>query len=105
MMRLGVIDANDQLIEADLGGTVFHIGLHWNQEGQLWTLSVRDLDRQILVSGIAVVPNWPLLRQIRAPELPPGEFGVSLRPGAGLDRGAFVRGDASLWYFPPEELA
>ena len=76
MMFLNVLDANDQLLEAELDGFAYHLGLSWNEAGQLWALSVRDLDRQLLVSGIRVVPLYPLLQQVRRPELPPGEIVV-----------------------------
>jgi hypothetical protein len=105
MTPIGLIDANDQIVEANLDGTTYHLGLSWNEEGQLWTLSVRDLDRQLLVSGIAVVPLSPLLRQVRRPTLPPGEIAVDAPAGAVLNRQSFVSGDAQLWYFSPEDLA
>jgi hypothetical protein len=104
MMVLGVIDANDQIIEADLDGTTYHVGLSWNEEGQLWTMSLRDLDQQILVSGIALVPLSPLLRQVRRPSLPPGELAIEAAPGSILDRQSFSSGRARLWYFSPEDL-
>ena len=62
-------------------------------------MSVRDLDRQLLVSGIRIVPLYPLLQQVRRPELPPGEIGVDCVPGYTLKRDSFARGDAALVVF------
>lgn len=105
MTPIAVIDANDQLIEVDLDGDVYNLGLSWNEEGQLWTMSLRDLDGVVLLSGIALVANWPLLRQVRRPELPPGEFAIVAPAGSRLDRQSFASGAATLWYFSPEDPA
>lgn len=105
MMALGVIDANDQLIEAQLDDAAYYIGLSWNEFGQLWTISVRDLNKQMLVSGICVVPLFPLLRQVRSPDLPPGEIGVDCASGTALDRRSFADGLATLWYLDADDMA
>lgn len=104
MMRLGVIDANDMLMEAQLDGRVYNVGLSWNQEGQLWTLSIRDLNFSILAAGIAVVQNYPLLFKIRQPEFPPGEFGVDAPSNIRLGRKSFVDGTANLYYLTAAEV-
>lgn len=104
MILIPVIDANDQLAEADLDGGAYYVGLSWNQEGGFWTLSVRDLAGEVLTSGIPLVADWPLLHQVRRPGHPPGEFAVWLKDGATLDRGAFLRGEAALFYLMAEDL-
>lgn len=103
-MRIGTIDANDMLIEAELDGKVYNIGLSWNEEGQLWTLSIRDLNLSILASGIGVVPNWPLLRQVRQPEFPQGEIAVDFPRGETLTRSSFTDGIATMFYLSPSDL-
>lgn len=105
MMRIGLIDANDMLAEVECDDRVFNIGMSWNEEGALWTMSVRDLNFSIIASGIAVVPNWPLLRQVRRPESPDGEFAVDAAPGARLGRQSFVTGAATLYYLSPIDIA
>jgi hypothetical protein len=105
MMFLNVLDANDQLLEAELDGLAYYLGISWNEAGQLWSLSVRDLDRQLLVSGIRVVPLYPLLQQVRRPELPPGEIVVDCAEGYTLKRDSFASGAAGLWYFDTVDLA
>ena len=39
MTPIGLLDANDQLVEATLTVFAFHLGICWNEAGQLWTLS------------------------------------------------------------------
>lgn len=105
MMQIGLIDANDQLVEAELDSDVYHLGLSWNEEGQLWTMSVRDLNRTLLISGIAVVPFALLLRQVRRPGLPSGDFAViTTTLGMRLVRSSFVDGTAALVYASLEDL-
>lgn len=105
MIALSPIDANDQLLSLDLDGTSYHFGLGWNEAGQLWTISIRDLNRQILVSGIRVVPLYPMLHQVRRPELPPGELCVDCSPGVTLTRTSFIDGTAAIWYFDVDDMA
>lgn len=105
MIRIPLLDENDQLLEADLDGEVYYIGFSWNQEAQRWTMSLRNLNRDVLVSGIAVLPLWPLLRQYRAAALPPGEFAVDCLPRKALNRSSFVDGTATLFYFDEQDMA
>lgn len=103
-MQVGMIDENDQLIEAELGDRVFNIGMSWNEEGQLWTMSLRDLNLELLASGIAVVSNHRLLEQVRRPEFPSGDFGVDFDPFKKMTRSSFVDGTARLYYFSRFDL-
>ena len=105
MIQLGIIDANDMLIEAELEDSVYNIGLSWNQEAQFWTLSIRDLNYSLLVSGIAVVPTFPLLNQIRRTYFPPGEIMVYSVNDKPIKRNSFVNGEASIIYFTADEMA
>ena len=100
-----MVDANDQLIECELDGGNYYIGMSWNEYGALWTMSVRDLNKQLLVSSIAVVPNFPLLRQVRRPEMPPGEFFVGAAADKALDRQSFLDNSAALIYFDATDIA
>jgi hypothetical protein len=104
MIELYPIDANDQIIEADLDGETYYVGLSWNETGRMWTLSLRNLGGEVLSSSIPAIPGWPLLYQVRHPSHPPGELCVYLRTDATLDRNAFVRGEASLLYVERVEL-
>ena len=104
MTPIPVGDFNDQMIEATLDGRSYHLTVSWNEEAQRWTMSVRNLDTDTLVSGIALVSAYPLLQQVRRAELPPGEFIVDAPPGATLDRAAFTTGATYLWYFSADDM-
>lgn len=105
MIRIGLIDENDQLSEAELDNRVFNIGMSWNEEAQFWTMSIRDLNLELLASGIAVIGNYPLLNQIRRTEFPGGELVVDIDPSKTITRSSFVDGTARLFYFSVDDLA
>ena len=104
---VGIIDANDQLIEAEFSGKTYYLGVSWNEEAQMWTMSLRNLDRQLLVGSIAMVPLYPLLRQMRRDDFPPGELiiAISGEQRQMLHRNSFKNGEAVLFYIEPEDLA
>jgi hypothetical protein len=104
---VGIIDANDQLIEAEFSGKTYYLGVSWNEEAHIWTMSLRNLDRQLLVGSIAMVPLYPLLRQMRRDDFPPGELiiAISGEYRQMLHRDSFKNGEAVLFYVEPEDLA
>lgn len=104
MMQIGLIDENDQLAEATLDDRVFNIGMSWNEEAQFWTMSIRDINLELLASGIAVVGNYPLLSQIRRIEFPEGELVVDVDPTKPITRTSFTDGTARLYYFTQFDL-
>lgn len=90
MIRLPVIDANDQLLEAELDGQVFFLRLSWNSEGEFWSLGLSDFERTVVLSGIRIVPDVNLLAMWRHLPIPRGELYALLMDET---RGDFVRGD------------
>lgn len=104
MILIPLIDANDQLVEARLDDKAYHLTVSWNEECGRWTMSVRDLNSDAMVSGIALVPSYPLLRQVRRVEMPPGEFLVDAPPASAMGRDAFASGSAYLWYLSRDDV-
>jgi hypothetical protein len=105
MTPISFIDANDQLVEADLDGTTYHLSLSWNEEGQAWAMGMRNLDLELLVSGVAVLPSTLLLSRVRRPSLPPGDIIVAAGPGVVLRRDSFASGAAAMFYLSPSDRA
>ena len=105
MIIISPIDANDQIIEADLDGSTYYLGLSWNQTAGFWTMSVRDLAGEYLASALPVVPFWPLMHQVRKATLPPGDIGVWTRDGSPPGRGSFADLTAVMVYFTAAEMA
>ena len=59
-----------------LDGREYVLRWRWVQRASRWALDLSSADGTLLVGGIRVAPNVPLLRDVRAgrPEMPPGEL-------------------------------
>lgn len=101
MFEIIPVDANDQVIEATLDDTVYFIGLSWNSTGELWTMSLRNGEGTLVISGLAVVINHPLTFGKRYLGMPKGELIVT---GTQPDRLSFIEGRAVLHYVPLADL-
>lgn len=96
----------------ELEGTTYVLEFSWNARGQLgaggcWFLSVLNQDDVVLVAGLAVVSNRPLLRRFHWIEgMPPGDlFAADLTetiPYAQYDQ---LGTDVRLVYFTAAEMA
>jgi hypothetical protein len=100
MIRIPVLDANDSLLEIELEGDVFFLRMSWNSEGEFWVLSLEDYAYNIIVAGVRVVPNVPLLEMFRHLALPSGEIYAVLLDATRQDllRTDFADGSAELIY-------
>ena len=106
MIAIRVADLNSQSIEVTLDDILFYIIVDWNQSGGYWTMSIRNSGYQTLVSNIFLAPNYPLLRQFKYSDLPPGELSVGsnrLRSGP-IPRDGFVSEKYQLIYMTEQEL-
>lgn len=90
-----------------LDGVTYILNFSWNARARSWYLDVQDSDGTPIVSGLAVVSNWPLLRRFKwNAALPGGELiatdltGTYDAPGY-TDLGTNV----PLYYFTADEVA
>jgi|SRR5580765_7125054 len=74
MFSLELVDVNSQAIEATLDDVLYYIIVNWNETAQAWEMGVRDSAYNLLVTGIRMVPEYPLLRQFKYTEVPDGEL-------------------------------
>lgn len=103
MLKINFIDAPDLVITLELELTRYYLRLLWNDEGDYWTLSIRNAENQFLVEGIKIVPRYPLLSNYHQPEMPPGEFIVICQNDV-LKRDDFKVGKATLVYMARNEF-
>ncbi|MFY3703204.1 phage baseplate plug family protein [Achromobacter dolens] len=106
MLQIPILDANDSLTEVELDGATFFLGLSWNSEAERWTLSIENAYNEVIVAGIAVVPDTPLLALYRHLAVPAGEL-VALAPDRrdAIDREALAAGKVALVYVEVAEVA
>jgi hypothetical protein len=106
MFKIPVLDANDSLTEIVLDEETYFLHLSWNSEGELWTLSIENAYNDVVVSGIVVVPDTPLLQRYRHLHMPAGDL-VAVTPDLRdtIGREALPSGDVALVYITAEELA
>ncbi|EHK65305.1 phage baseplate plug family protein [Achromobacter arsenitoxydans] len=106
MLKIPVIDSNDSLIEVELDGLTYFFQVSWNSEAEQWTLSIENAYNEVIVSGIAVVPDRPLLAWYRHLAVPPGEL-VALAPDRRntISREALPAGQVALIYVESAEVA
>lgn len=107
MFVLQMADQNSQAIEADLDDVVYYIVVNWNESGQAWEMGVRDSAYNLLVTGIRMVPMYPLLRQFKYAELPAGELIVhdyTLTQSKRIPRDGFMTERYMLVYYTREDL-
>lgn len=105
MIQIPVLNANDSLTEVELDGLTYFLRLSWNSEAELWVLSIENAYNEIIVAGIAVMPDTPLLGAYRHLEVPAGEL-VALVPDRRntVGRDALAAGDVVLIYVDAEDM-
>src|SRR5262245_60003859 len=58
-----------------LDGRDFLLSFAWNQREERWYLSIEDDVGDLLLAGLKLISNWPLLHAYQSdPRLPPGEL-------------------------------
>lgn len=106
MIVIPVPDANDSLTEVELDGITYFLRLSWNSEAELWSMAIENAYNEVIVAGICVVPDTPLLAGYRHLAVPAGEL-VALAPDRRdtVSRAALPAGDVALAYVNAEEVA
>lgn len=58
--------------EVTLDGAVYRLHIKWNHRAQHWSMDILDIDENVLVGGISLMVEYPLLFQYQYREIPPG---------------------------------
>lgn len=74
MIYIPPFDANDYVTECELDGEIYFIRMSWNSEGEFWVLGLEDYTHSVILQGVKVVPDLPLLSMFRHYNVPPGEL-------------------------------
>lgn len=105
MIVIPVPDANDSLTEVELDGITYFLQLSWNSEAEMWSMAIENAYNEVIVAGICVVPDTPLLAGYRHLAVPAGEL-VALAPDRRdtVSRAALPAGEVALAYVNAEEV-
>ena len=67
-----LVDTPSFEVECQLDGVLYVFAFRWNGRAEQWVFDLADATRDPIVSGIAVVVDFPLARRGADPRLPPG---------------------------------
>ena len=62
--------------EVSLAGDTFGLLITWNDRAGYWVLDIKDSEGDVILAGIRMVINYPLLRGYVYENLPQGEMYV-----------------------------
>lgn len=104
MIEITFADQNDQIVEANLDGTIFYVHLAWNESGQLFTIGLQTAEGDTLIDGVTLVAGFPLFYRLRQPFMPLGDLLLISDGNAELTRQSFVNKTAHLMYVSESDL-
>ena len=106
MIQIPVIDAADSLSDVTLDGTQFVLHLSWNTTAEYWSLGLLDAGSNLLLEGLAIVPDYLLLGRLRTPSFPIGDMAAVTPDGRNtVAYDDLVNGTVALIYYEAADLA
>lgn len=75
-IKIEVPQMNDSISRVSLDKRQYFLRFTYRDTGDYWVLGIYDSLQNIIVSGIKIVPQFPVNLFIGNPDLPDGIFGV-----------------------------
>ena len=75
-IEITVPDFNDSFSRVVLDGKQYLIRFSWSETAQRWSFGLFTMQKEPIVQGIRMVPQFPLNLQIVGDTFPQGVFGV-----------------------------
>ena len=100
-------DTSDQLLNLELGGNPYLLRVLWNERFQYFSLSIKTIDDEPIITNIKMVKNYPLIQRFRDTRLPPGEI-YFVKERGKLDRPDYEsigRNEFALYYYEADSVA
>lgn len=60
--------------QIQLTGVLYFLTFNWNALNEFWVMDIADSNEVPLISGITIVPDYPLLAQFTVEGMPAGEI-------------------------------
>lgn len=90
----------------ELDSKIYKLGFKFNSVGLFWTLDIWTEDDVLLLAGIKMVANYPLIFSHKIKSLPTGDFICEISDAsARIERDSFSSGKAKFLYLTADELA
>jgi hypothetical protein len=67
-------DSHDQTFTTELEGKVYTFRFKYNARAERWTMDIGDENGNVIVGGVAIVADFPLIQRFGRSALPPGEL-------------------------------
>lgn len=103
-LEIAVPNLNDSFSRIVLDGTQYQIRFTWNETAQRWSFGLYTMQREHIVTGLRMVPRFPLNLQTRNEGFPMGFFGVYTEYES-VGRQDFINGKAVFAYISARQEA
>lgn len=98
-------DNPNHTILIDLDNKIYKLAFLFNTVAEFWTMDIYTENELLLVSGIKIVPNYPLIFSHANPDLPTGDFICEISDTKSrIIRNSFSTGKSKLLYLTKDEL-
>jgi hypothetical protein len=67
-------DSHDQTFTTELEGVVYTFRFKFNARAERWTMDIADENGSVIVGGVPLVADFPLIQRFGRASLPPGEL-------------------------------
>lgn len=99
-------DNPNHTLTIELDSSIYKLGFLYNTVGNFWAMTIWDGDDTLLLSGLKVVANYPLMFAHKNELLPTGDFYCEITDTkASVGRNSFSSNEAELLYLSKEEVA
>lgn len=102
---ISIKDNPNHTLIVELEGIIFKLGFLYNSGSSFWAMTIWDEDDTLLVSGIKIIANYPLIFSHKNNSLPKGDFYCEIADvKSSITRDSFSSGEAKLLYLTQEEI-
>lgn len=89
-------DLDNYTVDVSLEGVTYQLTMQWNYRESAWYLTIADEAGEVLVGGIKLVIDYPLLTLAGHPDKPPGQLYAIDTSKQGLPPGLTELGERVL---------
>lgn len=103
MVYIQLPDMNDSFSRLVLQGKEYLARFTYSDTDDSWTFGLYKGTREPIITGMKLVPCFPINRYFKSKDMPDGIFGVLTKLDR-VGRNAFTSGDAKFVFIPTDEI-